>query len=131
MKLPGPRRLQRLASWIATFAILMATLAPTVSQALVVSGLAESDWVEICSAQGTRWINAAEEAPERQPAQAHAEVCPYCFTHAGSFGLAPPADATTDPFAGDRYLPVPIANDPPRVANVWFPYQTRAPPLIA
>jgi len=130
MILPRTRRLQRFASWIATFAIVLAALAPTVSQALVASGLAGSGWIEVCSAQGTRWVASDEASPEA-PFEHCEGVCAYCFTHAGSFGLVPSLAA---PFSThDEYLSQVLAlpSDPIRVSSVWSPHQTRAPPVSA
>lgn len=125
------RRLQRLVSMIASFAIIVAVVAPTISQALVATGLVSADWVEICSAQGTRWVNVAEESPDSGSSAVNMGVCAYCFTHAGSFAL-PPVSATP-PVLGDVFLPASFAafNDPLIPASVWASYQTRAPPPIA
>lgn len=131
MNLPRTRRLQRFASWIATFAIMLAALAPTVSQALVASGLAGSGWIEVCTAQGTRWVVVGEEVSPDAPVKHYEGVCAYCFTHAGSFGL-PPNVAVAISIHDEYPLQVlALPTDPIRVSSVWSPHQTRAPPLSA
>jgi len=51
----SPSRAQRqLATWFAMLAILMASLAPSVSHALGLTR--DASWIEVCSAQGTRWV---------------------------------------------------------------------------
>ena len=131
MKLPRTRRLQRFASWIATFAIVLAAVAPTVSQALVASGAMGSVWVEVCTAQGMRWVAIGDEAPADAPVEHCAGACAYCFTHAGSFGLVPGVEVALA--SRDDYVSGLVArfSEPLRVSSVWSPHQTRAPPLSA
>lgn len=131
MKLPRTRRLQRFATWIATFAIVLAALAPTVSQALVASGLAGSGWIEVCTARGTLWVAIGEDASSEAPAVQRAGMCAYCFTHAGSFGLAPCTIVSIVLHEEHRFQVLVFPSDPIRVASVWSPHQTRAPPLSA
>lgn len=95
-----PRR--TLSNWIAILAILLNALMPTVSVALEsargkpVASL--GDWIEVCSTQGSTWVRLdsygrlleqTERKPVDAPASAHVEHCPYCLTHAASFGLPP------------------------------------------
>ena len=131
MNLPRTRRLQRFASWIATFAIVLAAVAPTVSQALVASGAMGSAWVEVCTAEGMRWVAIGDETPTDAPAEHCVGVCAYCLTHAGSFGLAPVL-ASSLTFREDYAARSSVhAAAPPRLSSLWSPHQTRAPPPSA
>ena len=91
-----------ISSWIAILAILLNALMPTVSMALENSrgnpGASSSDWVEVCSSQGTTWVRMGKDGslleqtsrkPVDAPASAHEGHCLYCLTHAASFGLPP------------------------------------------
>jgi hypothetical protein len=91
-----------ISSWIAILAILLNALMPTVSMALESSRgqsvPSSSDWIEVCSVQGSTWvrldshgslIEQTDRKPVGAPASAHDGHCPYCLTHAASFGLPP------------------------------------------
>lgn len=110
---------------------MLAALAPTVSQALVASGVMDSGWVEVCTAQGTRWVALGDDASTEAPVEHCAGVCAYCFTHAGSFGLVPALEGSQD--SRDEYV-ARLAVQPSLtvvLSNVWSPHQTRAPPQSA
>lgn len=80
--LAGARRSRRLGSWIATFAILVAALAPMLSQALA-DQTSPASWSAICTAQGEQWVRTDVGVPG-DPAQGPAspadllDHCPYC-----------------------------------------------------
>jgi hypothetical protein len=119
----------RLTSWIAVLAILLSSLAPSLSHALA-SG-AGSNWVEICTTQGSKWIAAGEDGTERAPASAHVlDHCPYCSLHAPTLGLPPVASLV--------HLPLRLAHEvpraflpAPRTQHAWVSAQPRAPPLFS
>ncbi len=127
---PHPRRRHSLALWFALLAMCFGVLAPTVSHALAASG--SSTWVEVCTAQGMRWVSVADEA-SAGPADAsggpaaHLEHCPAC--NAGGNGLAPPpAPLLWAPLPALREgLPLRF-EQAPRTAHAWQPAQARAPP---
>lgn len=76
------------SSWIAVFAVLLNALAPAVSVSLseARNPAAGGNWVEICSTRGSTWTRLGEEPADTPSSPEH---CPYCFTHAASFGLLP------------------------------------------
>ena len=93
---------RRFAAWIACFAILLAALAPSISQAVAnAKQESGSGWAEICSVAGIRFVQVDDgAADEKSGAKAmQMEHCAFCSTHAGSVGL-PPASPV---------LPLPVA----------------------
>ena len=121
-----------------------AALAPAVSHALAAAGA--TSWVEVCTAQGMRWVAVADEAADAsnptgttlatgedgQPLAPSAQLthCPACtLSH---LNMAPPPSAQT-------LLPLPVqrAGLPPRfeqaarTAHVWQAPPARAPPARA
>lgn len=129
-------------TWMAIVAILLNALMPTVSLAFEPgrnrASVGPGDWVEICSTAGSSWVQLGAEGqitaqssqrPEGAPAAAHQGHCPYCLTHAASFGL-PPAPAWVLP------LLRPVADLLPRtqlqvhMRLVWLIPVARAPPLV-
>ncbi|CAL94774.1 DUF2946 domain-containing protein [Azoarcus olearius] len=126
------RSRQRCTAWIASFAILLAALAPVVSQLMAARAGDEARWLEICTVAGTERVAVAGDHGDGggKPAQAMGEHCPYCFTHAGSFGL-PPADVPVFAVAGGADVLPPLYFAAPRPLFAWAAAQPRAPPLSA
>jgi hypothetical protein len=121
--MPTRRGRRIVLSWIALVAILLASFAPSVTQALSAStGL---PWETICSAAN---VGADRHGTPAAPALPHAlEHCPYCALHAD---LAPPPDPR---LAGAgtavAFQAFPIAfTQPPGANAVWTAAQPRAPP---
>ena len=78
-------------AWLASLAILLSALMPTIAQAVAASQDKPTLWGAICSASGTKFVSApfgqpADNKPDTKPAMAH---CPYCLMHAGSVALLP------------------------------------------
>jgi hypothetical protein len=124
--MPTRRGRRIVLSWIALVAILLASFAPAVTQALAAStGL---PWETICSAAN---VGAVKAGTPVAPALAQAfDHCPYCALHAD---LAPPPD----PRLADRgtvvaFRAFPIAVTPaPWAHAVRAAAQPRAPPRFA
>lgn len=126
MRLAGTTR--RFAAWIAALAVLMAALAPALSHAMA-SGQG-ADWIEICSAQGTKWL-PGEGDDSGAPTTIHAfEHCPYCSVHAQT-GDLPPVVPTVTPVAGLREVAPRAFLAAPRTLHAWVSAQPRAPPLFS
>jgi len=116
---------QRLVSWFAFAAILLASLAPAVNAAMVEGG----GLVDICTAAGV--VHLPAEALPGVPAKtlAGGEHCPYClhktaFDALPSSPLAPAvsiADAAFEPRQPTlSYLP----------SLAWPDARPRAPPVL-
>lgn len=117
-------------SWLATLALLLAALAPSISMAL---DPGNSRWAEICTATGSKWVaddgSIADTAPV--PAGAHTfEHCPYCSLHASTLAMPPASVAIVPP--AQAGCPVAVA-DPavPRPRPAWVSAPPRAPPLAS
>lgn len=127
-------RLMTVASWLAVVALLMATLAPAISQTLAhMNGTASQFLVNICSVDGPRTLSidlATFDAKRTNPDQSHAfKHCPFCTTH---FNLLMPPQA-------HQFIPAQLAFEPmpraffqaPRQSHAWTPASPRAPPLFS
>lgn len=68
--------------WLMACVLALAALAPTVSRLLVVQRAPGDGWVEVCTAQGQRWVrlDAADgaAAPDRRGAPAWMAACDLC-----------------------------------------------------
>lgn len=131
------------AVWIALLAVLLAALAPSVSQALGFARGAGPSWVEVCSAEGAKWVPAdagagasaddasADDGTSHGPAAAHwMEHCPWCSLHQPALAV-PPAPAAL-PLVNGLTEALPRAFlQAPRTLHAWASAQPRAPPLTA
>jgi hypothetical protein len=145
-----------MAAWMACIAVLMASLAPSVSHSLAAAGLssftASALWLP---AEGTssprhmepmpRDASHGDEthAPEVQTAEPglqgshsrgshsteeHFENCPFCFTHAGSFCLLPNTEFPAPAVVSKSDLVASLFYQSPDPLFIWTTAQSRAPP---
>lgn len=117
------------AVWIACLAILAAALMPTVAAAMQ----AKSSFLgDICTAAGLKVGAAPAQTDDGAGTKAahHLKHCPYCFTHAGSFGL-PPDSAIVLPAAAGRFEHPLLFYRAPRPLFAWTAAQPRAPPFLS
>lgn len=121
----------RVTSWIAVLAMLLASLAPALSHAL--ASAAAASWVEICTAQGSKWILADEDRAERERVPVSTNLtdhCPCCRLQALTLGL-PPAEPVVHallPLAHEAPRAVPAA---PASSCTWIVALPRAPPPLS
>lgn len=123
------RARRQLTSWIAILAVLVASLAPSVSHAL---GLNKgASWMEVCSAQGSKWQQTDSDESRGAPAAGHVlEHCPYCSIHAPALGMPPAPEVA--PLSLDLTDEFPLAFlAAPRTLHAWLSAQPRAPPSFS
>jgi hypothetical protein len=118
----------------------MASFAPAITRIWFGETTPLSGWAELCTAEGLQRFPAAllgnnqsePQAPEDTGQQGigNPAHCPFCLTHAGSFGLSP-TELVALPFiaAHGRYFP-PLFFSAPHAQFVWQPNQARAPPSL-
>jgi Protein of unknown function (DUF2946) len=116
-------------SWIAILAVLLASLAPTLAHAF--RSDAGVSWIEVCTTQGAKWIQAGDDTPERAPATAHViDHCPYCSLHTPTLALPPTATPAPALLPLSHEVP-PAFLAAPRTLHAWVSAQPRAPPLFS
>jgi|BarGraIncu00222A_1022003.scaffolds.fasta_scaffold43111_2 hypothetical protein len=117
-------------AWLASFAMLMGAVAPTLSHALARQAPA---WIQVCSAQGSSWIRTDASAPvegSRQPAPGHAfEHCPYCSLHAAGLGMPPGIPDVPALSRAHAVHPHRVAAAP--TLRLWSDAQSRGPPALS
>lgn len=118
---------RRLTAWLAMLALVMSALAPTVSQAVVMSS-ERGDWLEVCTTTGVMWVKAenADTDDGTLPMVGHDQGCDIC-THTVT-GAPPvltgiPVPAIGHPFAQPTAL-ASLAHP----AVPWASAHSRAPP---
>jgi len=127
------QRAQRFTAWIACFAILLASFAPSISHALPAAKETAGFLGEICSADGAKFIKLGDSLGSKTstPAQKnlHFEHCPFCSSHAGSIGLLPSAGFQLPLLSGHSLKP-PLFYQSPHPLFVWTSARSRAPPAL-
>ena len=124
---------KRTTAAMAMLAVLMAALAPSISHALVAWRSNPAAWLEeICTEQGGQRISgdSSREAGGHGGHGIPFEHCPFCLTHAGSFGLPPSSSIAIPIVEGDPLIPSLFFRSP-RPLFAWATAQPRAPPLAA
>ena len=118
---------RRFTAWLAMLALVMSALAPTVSQAVVMSS-ERGDWLEVCTTTGVMWVKADLAAADDStvPMVGHEQGCDIC-THG-----APPVLKGIDALA----MAQPSARPQALAASAhtavpWAAAQSRAPPILA
>ncbi len=150
------RQTRRLTAWIACFAILLASLAPSISHAIAAAGLSnitkttvppslpgdptlhEMDCIHDHAAADSEIHSHRLHQQDSSPATSHnsdshsgglhLEHCPFCFTHAGSFAI--PLSDTLISFATaacTARMPIRFFQCATRIF-IWNSAQPRAPP---
>ena len=126
---------RRLAAWIACFAVLLAALAPSISQAIAnAKQQSGSGWAEICSVAGIRFVQVVEDGTTEDGKSAgkamQMEHFAFCSTHAGSVGLPPTSPVLPLPVAmGTAIFPA-LYYQSPAPLFIWSTAQSRAPPAL-
>lgn len=130
------RTLRALTAWIASFAVLLVALAPSLSYALTSQSGTLSEWIEICTSSGIKRVEVeltAEQAIESlliAKHDQHFEDCPFCRTQGDTFGPAP-ASMVVMPSAQASSLQPTLFYQAPRPLFIWTPAQSRAPPTYS
>src|SRR5262249_16961811 len=126
------RHLHR-CTWIALVAMWALALAPTLSHALSFARGQQATLAEICTPQGTRFVDAdGQSVPASGPGNrgvmaAHLDPCPFCAVHAGAVGLPNALDAA--PLRADLSQAQPaLYLHAPHTLHAWRTAQSRAPP---
>ena len=124
---------RRFAAWIACFALLLAALAPSISQAVAnAKQESGSGWAEICSVAGIRFVQVDAGATDDGKSAGKAmqmEHCAFCSTHAGSVGL-PPSPIMPLPVASGTAIFPALYYQSPAQLFIWSTAQSRAPPAL-
>ena len=123
---------RRISAAIATFAMLLAALAPAITSALAAANDQHVRWTAVCTADGTKIVPVPTDATGAPLApESHTiDHCPFCAFPPAIAVLPPPAAATVPAVAGSEPLP-PFVLFAPRPLLAWAAAQPRAPPFAS
>lgn len=114
--------------WIAALALLLASLAPTLSHAFGLQG--PTSWTEICTSAGARRVplDDGQRTPKSPATAGLLDHCPCCSLHLDNALPPPPVLALPEPLPLGRCMPLAWLHAD-RTLSVWSSAQARAPPL--
>jgi hypothetical protein len=127
------KSMHRLTIWIASFAILLAALAPSISHAVTAAQGSPNGWMEICTVAGAKLVQIHDGQPAKSnPGEksTHFEHCPFCLNHAVSPSLLPTAEFTIPVIENSAVFP-PLFYQASRPLFAWTAAQPRAPPAFS
>jgi hypothetical protein len=122
-------RLQKIGSWLGLLAILMSSLAPTVSQALAAHDRLGEALATYCSADPDN-SPAAHDSKSSHPSAFHWQACAYC----GMLVHVPVLPGTATVFAATISVaraPIATTRSDLHVPLFYTAAQPRAPPVLA
>lgn len=125
----------RRTSLIALLAMVMLALAPTVSK-VIASEWADPSLVEVCTAEGAKWVSASEPGQavdfghghSPSPMHVHGGDCPYCSLQTTKFLVSVVHSCIASKSVA--LLP-PLFYQAPKLLFAWVLQPARAPPLSA
>lgn len=90
--------------------------------------------MEVCSTSGVKFVKAVlgeDDAGSRSSSDSAMQSahCPFCSTHAASFGL-PPGATPAFPITGSARMMPFLFYQSPGTQHVWTSAQSRAPPPV-
>jgi hypothetical protein len=126
---------RRLTAWLAALALMLGSLLPVLSHAVVVAPSGGQGWVEVCTVSGMAWVKqvsddagAASDSQHSMPgSDASMDRCGWCATHSPMAGLPPVAGPLLGPIAFAADVPAAFLHAP-RPLFVWASAHSRAPP---
>jgi hypothetical protein len=123
-------RLQKIGSWLGLLAILMSTLAPTVSQALAAHDRLGDALATYCSAAPANSPAAQDSKSSPSSPAYHWQACAYC----GLLAHVPVLPGTSSVFAAEVSVaraPIAAARHAAYVPLFYSAAQPRAPPVFS
>ena len=123
---------RRLTAAVATFAMLLAALAPAITSALAAANDQHVRWTAVCTADGARLVPVPTDADGTPVAPKSHQIdhCPFCAPHGASVALPPPAAGVVPVVAGADPVPQ-LFLAAPRPLYAWAFAQPRAPPAFS
>jgi hypothetical protein len=122
---------RHLAHWIAIIAVLMSSLAPSVSQAVSLAQHGQGISIEICTTTGvkmTQVIDASVVSDAGESAEANGD-CPLCVVH-GSYVLPLNLELSFAKPVNNNIYPQ-LFYQSPKPLFAWVALPSRAPPALA
>jgi hypothetical protein len=113
--------------WIAILAVLMSSVAPTVSQAVSLAQNGQGISIEVCTTTGIQMTQVIDASDADEPAQANGH-CPLCVVH-GNFALPLNHELSFAKPVNSNIYPQ-LFYQSPKPLFAWVALPSRAPPSL-
>jgi Protein of unknown function (DUF2946) len=123
------RQARKLISWIATLAILMSALAPSISQALSLSQAGKGFVAEICTTSGAKLAQVIDDEDSSSSSATMEGHCPYCVV--SSLYLLPTISGLEFHVPGHYVKQSLSSYRAPQPLFPWLSLPSRAPPVLS
>ncbi len=118
-------------AWFACLALLLASLAPSIAQALQRGG--SGTWTEVCTVLGSKLVavdGSTDKSKPVVPAKHLLQHCPFCSLHVTALGM-PPAPLSVPALVPLGFTVPELMLAAPRTLFAWATAQPRAPPYLS
>jgi hypothetical protein len=118
---------RHLAHWIAIIAVLMSSVAPTVSQAVSLTQNGQGISIEVCTTTGLKMTQVIDASDADESAQATGH-CPLCVVH-GNYALPLNHELSFAKPVNSNIYPQ-LFYQSPKPLFAWVALPSRAPPSL-
>ncbi len=118
---------RHLSHWIAVVAILMSSVAPTISQAVSLAQSGQGISIEVCTTTGIQMTQVIDVSDTDEPAQANGH-CPLCVVH-GNYALPLNHELSFAKPVSSNIYPQ-LFYQSPKPLFAWVALPSRAPPSL-
>ena len=118
---------RHLAHWIAIIAVLMGSVAPTVSQAVSLAQHGQGISIEVCTTAGVKMTQVIDASDADESAQTRVQ-CPLCLIH-GNYALPLNHELSFAKPVNSNIYPQ-LFYQSPKPLFTWLALPSRAPPVL-
>jgi hypothetical protein len=118
---------RHLSHWIAVFAVVMSSVAPTVSQAVSLAQHGQGISLEVCTTTGVKMTQVIDIGDADESAQASVQ-CPLCVVH-GNYALPLNHELSFAKPVNNNIYPQ-LFYQSPKPLFAWVALPSRAPPAL-
>jgi hypothetical protein len=118
---------RHLSHWIAVFAVVMSSVAPTVSQAVSLAQHGQGISLEVCTTTVVKMTQVIDIGDADESAQASVQ-CPLCVVH-GNYALPLNHELSFAKPVNNNIYPQ-LFYQPPKPLFAWVALPSRAPPAL-
>jgi hypothetical protein len=118
---------RHLSHWIAVFAVVMSSVAPTVSQAVSLAQHGQGISLEVCTTTGVKMTQIIDISDADESAQASVQ-CPLCVVH-GNYALPLNHELSFAKPVNNNIYPQ-LFYQSPKPLFAWVALPSRAPPAL-
>jgi hypothetical protein len=118
---------RHLSHWIAVFAVVMSSVAPTVSQAVSLAQHGQGISLEVCTTTGVKMTQVIDIGDADESAQASVQ-CPFCVVH-GNYALPLNHELSFAKPVNNNIYPQ-LFYQSPKPLFAWVALPSRAPPAL-